>query len=482
MSTHQDQPFEKETKEHVDSRGSTSDHESGLDPEYERQIIRKVDWRLLPILGSLYSVALIDRTNMSNAAVAGMTIDLKLYVGERYSIALLMFFIPYFLFELPSNIILRKVGAANWLSLIVVLWGAVMIAMGFVKNWQQLTALRTILGFFEAGFFPGCVYLVSCWYVRYEIQKRMAAFYLISVVVGGFSNILAFGLMQLGGKAGLNGWSWIFIIEGLITCLLGILAFFTIIDFPDKVREKGKTFLTEAEVEIIKSRIDRDRDDSVADPLTMAKVGKHLCDFKLWSFALMFLCSTTPSYALSYFMPIIIQTMGYSGGVAQLLSAPPYVAAVMFGMAFAVIADRMRMRGPIIVAQCLLTITGLMLVAYAKPFGARYFGLFLGISGANGNIPAVLSYQSNNIRMQSKRSVGSALQVGFGALGGIVASTVFRNQDKPRYLNGLWATMGCQFCTLVLVAILSWYFNRQNKKQEKGEVVIEGHEQFTYTL
>lgn len=209
--------------------------------------------------------------------------DLELYVDKRYSIALLMFFIPYFIFELPSNIVLRKVGAANWLSLIVVLWGAIMISMGFVTNWGQLTALRTVLGFFEAGFFPGCVYLVSCWYVRFEIQKRMAAFYLISVVVGGFSNILAYGLVQLKGKAGLNGWRWIFIIEGLITCLLGILAFFVIIDFPDKVREKGKKFLTEAEVEIIKGRIDRDRDDSVADPLTGAKIKKHLCDFKLWA-------------------------------------------------------------------------------------------------------------------------------------------------------------------------------------------------------
>lgn len=115
-------------------------------------------------------------------------------------------------------------------------------------------------------------------------------------------------------------------------------------------------------------------------------------------------------------MPIIIQSMGYPADITQLLSAPPYVAAVISGMAFAIVADRIRMRGPIIVAQCLLTIAGLMLVAYAKPFGVRYFGLFLGISGANGNVPAVLSYQSNNIRMQSKRSVGSALQVCFPRL------------------------------------------------------------------
>lgn len=109
---------------------------------------------------------------MSNARIAGMQEELQLGVGDRYSIALLVFFIPYFLFELPSNIVLRKVGAAQWLGGITLAWGLVMMGMGFVKSWGALAALRAVLGLFEAGFFPGCVYLISCWYTRYEVQKR----------------------------------------------------------------------------------------------------------------------------------------------------------------------------------------------------------------------------------------------------------------------------------------------------------------------
>jgi MFS family permease len=111
----------------------------------------------------------------------------------------------------------------------------------------------------------------------------MAGFYLVSVLVGGFSAILAYGLMQMDGIGGLAGWRWIFIVEGIITVLLAFIAFFTIIDFPDKVLTKrtGK-FLSATDVDIIKGRIDRDRDDSVADPVTWAKVGIHLADFKLW--------------------------------------------------------------------------------------------------------------------------------------------------------------------------------------------------------
>lgn len=334
------------------------------------------------------------------------------------------------------------------------------------------------------GFFPACVYLVSCWYVRYEVQKRMAAFYLISVFVGGFSAILAYGLMQMEGLANIRGWSWIFIIEGVITCLIGILAYFLVIDFPDKLIENSQreSFLNAAEVEIIKARIDRDRDDSLADPLTWKKTGTILCDLKLWAFALLFMCSTMPSYALGYFMPIILKGMGFTAENAQLLTAPPYVFACIVGFGFAVLSDRVRMRGPIIVVQAVICIIGLVLVGYTNGTGPRYFGTFLGLAGAQGNVPAVLSYQSNNIRMNSKRAVASALQVGFGAFGGIFASTIFRAADAPKYRPGILATIMCQLLTIILVCVLTVHFRSENKKQKEEGKELEGHANFTYTV
>lgn len=457
---------------------------STWDCKAEKDIIHRVDRRLLPILGLMYAVSLIDRTNMSNARIAGMQEELQLGVGERYSIALLVFFIPYFLFELPSNIILRKVGAAIWLGGITLAWGLVMMGMGFVKNWGALTALRATLGLFEAGFFPGCVYLISCWYVRYEVQKRLAAFYLVSVLAGGFSSLLAYGLMQMDGLGGYRGWSWIFIIEGLMTIVIAIAAFFLIIDFPDKLLKTKHAFLSVTEIEIIKHRIDRDRKDSEADPLTWAKTGEHLKDWKLWVFAFLFMCTTLPSYAFSYFLPVILKiSFGFSTEKAQLLTAPPYVFAVTIAMILATVADKMKMRGPFIAFQAIMTTIGLLVVLYAKANGARYFGVFLGIAGCSGNVPAILAYQSNNIRTNSKRSVGSALQVGFGAIGGILASTVFREKDAPTYKYGFWATMGSQFLILVLLAISSTYFYIQNKKMREGKrsKPIEGAEGFYYT-
>ncbi|EER39755.1 conserved hypothetical protein [Histoplasma capsulatum var. duboisii H88] len=456
----------------------------------EKALIRQVDWRLLPILGGLYAIALIDRVNISNARVAGMNKELELHIGSRYTIALLVFFIPYFIFELPSNIVLRKVGSANWLAFVAFGWGSFMLG----QEQKQRLILK-----FSIGFFPGCVYLISCWYIRYEMQTRfvdlvfhpenlgnqhkyllsarLAAFYLFSVLVGGFSAILAYGLMQMQGLRGYLGWRWIFIIEGLLTQVVAIISWFLIIDFPDKAQKTG--FLTEREAVFIENRIEKDRADAVNDPLTWAKCGEHLKDLKLWAFAFMFMSTTTPAYAFAYSSPTIIQRRNRESPFCT-----SCYFAVISAYSFALVGDKYRLRGPIIAAQCIISIVGLMITAYhAKP-GVRCFGIFLGTAGCQGNVPAILAYQSNNIRMQSKRSVGSALQIGFGAIGGIIASTTFREVDAPKYIPGLWTTAGLQFLILTLLACTTIHFLRRNKQVDTGTAMkpIEGLEGFKYTL
>jgi MFS family permease len=133
---------------------------------------RKVDMRLIPILGILYSIAGLDRVNLSNARVAGMNDDLHFDVGNRYSIALLVFFITYFLFELPTTLSLRRVGPKLLLNGLVLSWGAVMLGMGWAHDWRVIVVCRMFIGVFEAGFLPCCMYLLSSWYQRYEVQQR----------------------------------------------------------------------------------------------------------------------------------------------------------------------------------------------------------------------------------------------------------------------------------------------------------------------
>ncbi|CED84101.1 Permease of the major facilitator superfamily [Phaffia rhodozyma] len=467
--------FEKNQIEHQEfvERGESP----SPDPDFLRKTIRKIDLRLLPILGALYSIALIDRTNISLARVAGMDVELELTVGNRYSIVSLMFFVPYIILELPSNILLRKFGTARWLTFISVSWGAVTIGMGFVHSWGALTACRALLGALEAGFFPACAFVIATWYTRYETGKRMSGFYLISLVISGFSGILAYGLVQMGGTAGIRGWRWIFIIEGVITCAFGMAAYFLIVDFPDKNK-----FLTAEQTTMILTRIEKERGDTVYEPLTWPLFRSHISDLKLWGFALMFMASTMPSYAFAYFLPVILTGMGYTVKESQLLTAPPYIVCAPYAMALAWLSDRTHNRSRVIIFQATCCLVGLLLVAYLKNNHARYFGVFMGLAGANSNVPATLAWMNNSILGSSKRSVGSAMAIGFGGIGGILATTVFVQKDAPRYLKGLWITVGLQFLTIILALTFTTYFSRANKKVRAGEKVIEGREGFEYTL
>ncbi|GLB37556.1 putative high-affinity nicotinic acid transporter [Lyophyllum shimeji] len=445
---------------------------------FVKKTIRQVDRHMLPLLGLLYAVALIDRTNLGIARIAGMEKDLELKVGSRYSIASSLYFVPYILLQLPSNIILRVLGARTWLTICVIGWGASQLGMGFVPTWGYLVLCRLFLGVFEAGFFPALVFIITTWYKRHEVQKRLAFFYLFSILLGGFSAIFAYTLTLIAPRGGLNGWQWIFIIEGIITIVLGILTYVFVADFPDKNR-----FLTEEQTKLVLHRVEKDRGDSLPDKMTWRKLCLHLSDWTMWAYAMMFLCATTPAYAIGFFITIILASMGFNVRDSLLLSAPPNIFAAICTFGFAYISDRTQQRALLIAVQTVLTIVGLVVTSYAHNNGARYFGLFIAYAGASACIPGILSYNANNVVSHTKRAVSTAIIVAFGGIGGIFATTVFREQDYPRYINGIWATIGCQSLMLVLLAMLSRTYNRRNKLAREGKMgPLEGQPGFYYTI
>ncbi|KAK0437695.1 major facilitator superfamily domain-containing protein [Armillaria borealis] len=426
---------------------------------------RLVDWRILPLLGALYALALIDRTNMGVARLTGMGDDLGLDVGARYSIVSCIYFIPYILLELPSNMCLRAVGVRNLLTGTVLAWGAVQLGMGFVPTWGYLVLCRTLLGVFEAGFFPALIFIVTTWYKRHEVQKKLAALYMTSIVAGGFSSILAYALSLLDGKGGLGGWSWIFIIEGAATMIFGIASWIFIPDFPDE-----NTFLTAEQTALVLRRIAEDRGDALPDSMR-GKVLLHLSDWKVWTFALMYLCVTVPAYAVGFFVNLILSGMGWNLQMSLLLTAPPYIFAAVCVILFAWLSDRYHMRAMFIAIQALMTIIGLALTGYASPPGWRYTGIFLANAGCSASIPGILAYSSNNIISHSKRAVTTAITVSFGGIGGIVATTIYRQQDFPRYVPGIITTISLQVLLLVLLGIMTVHFWYENKKMKsKGDV------------
>ena len=174
--------------------------------------------------------------------------------------------------------------------------------------------------------------------------------------------------------------------------------------------------------------------------------------------------------------------MGFSLAASQCLVAPPYVAAAIVMFTQAYFADKWHLRGPTVVLNAILGLIGLPLLGFTKNNGVRYFGVFLATICANANVPAVLTYQANNIRGQWKRAFCSATLVGFGGIGGIIGSTVFRTQDEPHYRPGIEACMIANGLVIIIVGLLTLKFRKANRRAENGGKLIEGQQGFRYTL
>ncbi|KAL8808506.1 MAG: hypothetical protein Q9182_000057 [Xanthomendoza sp. 2 TL-2023] len=466
-----------------------------------KRIVRRVDLRLIPLCGLMYCVSLLDRTNLSNAAIAGMTKELNLRTKnpDRYSVITLVFFITYVIAQPPTTILTRFFGPRIWLATITLCWGVTMIGFGFVKDWKALVGLRLILGILEvcsatfrtlnAAYLQLICNRVASFPVSFissvldEVGRRYSIFYLIGSLASAFGGILAFGLMQMQGIQGYGGWRWIFIIEGCLTCLVALLGYIFLVSFPDKEKSRAIGFLSAEERHLIVARVNQDRGDADLEKFSFKKWLGGASDWKIWVYGLCFGCATTVSYALAYFLPIILNLgLGFDTGTAQCLIAPPYVFAGIVMILTGWFGDKYRQRGLCVAFNAVLCIIGLAVMGWAYADNrARYFGVFFATAGANANVPSVLTYQANNIRGQWKRAFCSATLVGTGALGGIVGSTVFRSEDSPTYIPGLSVAMGSQVVILIAVGVLTVSFKSENKKADRGEKILEDSLPFRYT-
>lgn len=283
--------------------------------------------------------------------------------------------------------------------------------------------------------------------------------------------------MQLKGRAGLNGWRWIFIIEGALTCVLAIASYWLLVDFPDSHRKSWR-FLGTRERQWVVDRIQRDRGDTQLSPFRLRTFLSAGRDWKIWAYAFIFFNTTTITYALAYTLPILlVGNLGFDVGAAQCLVAPPYAFAgiVMFTSGY--LGDRYRIRGPIILFNMVLCLIGLPIMGWHPNAAVRYFGVFLVTAGANSNVPAILSFQANNLRGQWKRAFASSIVVGFGGIGGIAGSLVFREQDKATgYRPGMYACIACSLLNMVLVLLCDLDFYRQNRLADQGKTMLESAE------
>ncbi|TFK86322.1 MFS general substrate transporter [Polyporus arcularius HHB13444] len=427
----------------------------------ERRLWRKIDMRFMPTMTMLYLVSFLDRSNIGNAKLEGLVTQLNL-TGTKYNIALTLYFVAFNVFPVPANLLIKRLRPSRWLSSITIVWGIITTLMGLVKTYPQLVGVRVCLGVAEAGLGCGVFYTLSLWYPRFMLQTRIAMFWAGATFAGAFSGLVAYGISFMSGTGGLLGWSWIFILEGLFTIIVGIFAFFVLPDLPDTAQ-----FLTLEERAFVVHKKKYDN-SSVGEQehFEWRHVKEALLDWQVWALCTINATVTTPIYGIAFFLPTIINGFGFNTTISQLLTVPVYLVAVIMVMVWGVWSDHVQMRAPFVFAGLALSAIGYGINISNASIGAKYFGTFLVAIGGYASFPAINAWVPNNTSGHYKRAVALGVLVTFGNFGGIISGNVYRLQDEPRYRLGHALELLFIGIGLVLTPIVTLTYWKINRKRE----------------
>jgi ACS family tartrate transporter-like MFS transporter len=297
-----------------------------MDDAVGRVALRKAGWRLIPLLALGYGIAYMDRVNISFAALQ-MNRDLH-FSASIYGFGAGLFFVSYAACEVPSNLLLYRVGARRWFARIMLTWGLLAMGMMFVKTPLQFYVMRFLLGMAEAGFFPGVIFYLSQWFPVHMRARAISRFYVSLPLASVLTGAIAGALLDLQGKAGLAGWQWLFLVEGLPAVVLSLVFLVYLPAGPAQAK-----WLTEDEREWIIHRLgNAATGDGHGVPF-----GRALLDHRVWQVSVVFLCMLTCSYAYTFSAPLILKTItalnnrdvGFLVALMNVLGAPAMILNAM---------------------------------------------------------------------------------------------------------------------------------------------------------
>lgn len=410
---------------------------------FAQATFRRVTWRILPIFFVCYLVAYLDRVNVSFAKLQ-MLGDLRLSEAV-YGVGAGIFFIGYCLFEVPSNMILHRVGARRWIARIMLTWGALSIAMAFVKGETSFYALRFLLGVAEAGFYPGVLFYLAQWFPASR-RGRITALFMagnpLSGIVGGPVSGLV--MQGFGGTAGLASWQWLFIIEGIPALVLAVVVFLALSD-----RIEDARWLSPSEKAVLDQALAADAQAKTHRSFTSAFASP-----RVWLLCLVYFGVSIGSNTVGFWQPTIIKGAGIASPLAiGFLSALPYLVALGTMLAAGRSADRWHERRWHVVVPLVVTAAGLCLCAPLKGEIAPALAcLSLAAAGIVTTIAMFWALPTAFLG-GAAAAAGIALINATGNLGGFVSPTVmgWLTATTGSLDAGLYATAAWLVGTAVLV-------------------------------
>ncbi|KAK3371113.1 major facilitator superfamily domain-containing protein [Lasiosphaeria ovina] len=431
---------------------------------------------LLPFLVVMYLLNFLDRSNLAQARQGTFEKDLGM-TGTDFNLATSIFFVAYLLMQLPSNMLITRVRPSLYLSAAMVLWGGVSACTAATRNFGQLIAVRFLLGFVEAPFFPGAVFLMSSWYTRAELTRRMAYFYSGNALANMFGGIIGAAVLgNLEGARGIAGWRWLFIIEGVITIAVAFAAAFVLPDYPSTTR-----WLTEEERAFAAWRLLADINESDAQKARTVWDGVKLAvtDPRLYLFVLLQHLSLL-SQTFQYFFPSIVGTLGYGKIETLWLTAPVWFATFLISVCVTWTSARTQDRSIHIFCLMMLAAVGNAIATGSTALGARFFAMFLMPMGAVSAYQIIVSWVANSFpRPLVKRSASVAIANMIGNTASIYGSYMYPASNAPQYTPG--GATNTIVCVLVgvLALVVRFVHKRANRKLEEAELAENGRDEIS---
>ncbi|WVR07590.1 hypothetical protein IAU60_004632 [Kwoniella sp. DSM 27419] len=440
----------------------------GLSPEeidvIDRAATRKLDILLMPVLIALYILNYLDRQNISSAKIAGIQKDIGLTVSQ-YNTCVAVLFAGYVALQVPSNMVASKVKYPGiYICCWCAIWGAISACTGAVHNYAGLALCRVVLGFAEAAFFPGAVFLVSTFYPKSQMALRTAILYTGSQIGNAFGGLFALAILELDGAHGLEGWRWLFIVEGILTVGCALIFMTFIPNKPDTVR-----WLTQQERDqlVYRLEVDRGSKDATSEVSAFAGFKMAVTDPKTWLLCAILQCNYIAASVTNFF-PVVVAGLNFNRTTTLALTCPPYILCCGALLLNGWHSDKKNERTLHIALPFVFTIAANVIAVSTTNTAARYVAMCILPSSFYAPSIVILSWISSSMTGPAvKRAVAYAIINSLCNTPNIWTSYLY--YDKPRYLAAFGVDLAAACGAIVAALSTGYYLRRQNRKIERGE-------------
>ena len=484
--------------------------EATMDPagykKVERRARLKLDILIVPLCLLLYFLSFLDRSNIGQAKLSGKPLGMKngkmqyadpgegiastLKLNSHdYAVALTVLYPTYIAFEIPSNLLIKRVGAGIWIPGLVTMWGIVATLQGLVQSKYGLYINRIFLGLTEAGVLPGIAVYLTFFYKPRELQFRQAIFFTGASLSGAFSGLLATAIRKMDGMQGQEGWRWVFYLEGIFTVLAGVCCFFLLPSTIEKcwvLNPTEKRLMTERlnitrhifrerpelkdKVETTYSEYYHSKEFDYSE-LWRQEIKRTFLDPAIWLICVSGFCIALVVYSIAYFAPTVVQEINtYSPVRSMLMSCPPFAVAFVYSVAIAVVSDLFQLRILTALPGQALSLIGYVVMYACKDPMTRYGGLIMATAGAYSVPPALFSWIANNSSGHYKRATGLATLIIFTNSGGLLSSWLFPAEEaKTRYKRGTLVILSLQALGVLVAILIEAYYLYERRMRAIGK-------------